>query len=206
MSRRIRGGNSRPYGGPNLSARVKTCVLAYYRFQAGARLFCTELTVFEGFRRGGTVLDVAVIDRDGRFVEVEVKVSLSDLKRDFEKPKHGANGYRGGKGRFVTDRFLFAVPDTMDIDKVLSLMDTLDPQGNYGVLAVTLPEPCAGEPLWFLDSGSGEVRVVRPPKSLGAREPDPKLLWSIERRLMAELVNQRYMAESFLPFKVGQAT
>ncbi|MDR1080614.1 MAG: hypothetical protein LBQ79_06565 [Deltaproteobacteria bacterium] len=182
-----------------LSSRVKTCVLAHYAFRAGARVFCTELPVSG---TGANFPDVALIDSEDLVTEVEVKVSLSDLRRDFKKRKHSRGGRDGGRkaADFVPDRFLFAVPDTLDLNRALAAVDELDGTGRCGVMAVTLPREGEAEPLWFSGPGTGAVRIVRPagdPRPRGSGMPEARR--RIEKRLMSELVNQRYMTESYLP-------
>ncbi|MDR1314352.1 MAG: hypothetical protein LBQ12_11835 [Deltaproteobacteria bacterium] len=182
-----------------LSARVKTCVLAHYGFEAGCRVFCTELSVPGG---GANIADVAVLDADGRVIEIEVKTTLADLRRDFKKPKHFGYLRSGAKGAFAPDAFFFAVPDTMDLEKAVKAVGELDGSGKYGVMAVTLPLPAGDgrEPLWFSGSGAGAVRIVKPAGRLRERDgAGPELRPVIVRRLLAELVNQRYLTETFYP-------
>jgi hypothetical protein len=173
---------------------MKTCVLAHYAFKAGAKVFCTELP---STGAGFNFPDVALIDSEGLVTEVEVKVSLSDLKRDFKKRKYRRSSMSAD---FLPDRFLFAVPDFLDMHKVLSAVGELDRTGRSGVIAVTLPQEGIAEPLWFSGPGTGAVRTVKPALDLRAGRPRmPKIYGKIQKRLMSELVSQRYLRETYLP-------
>lgn len=49
--------------------------------------------------------DLLILDKSGRFTEVEIKISLSDLKADFNKP-------HGHESKFIT-RLVYACPEDL---------------------------------------------------------------------------------------------
>jgi len=57
--------------------------------------------------------DLLVLDNKNRFTEIEIKISLQDLKKDFEK-KHGH------KSKFI-GRLIYAIPETL-LEKSLPLI------------------------------------------------------------------------------------
>ncbi len=61
---------------------IKAAVATYFRYT------CQHpIIAFEAPGAGG-VADVLVVTRSRRLIEIEVKVSLSDLRRDVKKSKH----------------------------------------------------------------------------------------------------------------------
>ncbi|MDR1314353.1 MAG: hypothetical protein LBQ12_11840 [Deltaproteobacteria bacterium] len=146
---------------------------------------------------------MAVVDRNGGIIEIEVKASAEEITRDFEKPKHGIYRRPPLASGFVPNRFLFAVPAALDVKAALSAVRKLDATGKYGVMAVSLPvrlkrEP--GEPFWFKLPGSGDVKILRRAGVLrDLRQDTPRFRRLIEMRLLEELVSLRHVAENFMP-------
>lgn len=110
---------------------IKLALLLSYRFSRGAYLVSTEC--------GNYSSDVLAVDKDGTFTEIEVKVSLTDFKADFKKPKHKIFEHAttlkemawDKKFAFVPHQFYFAVPESL-VPEVLPLL-----MGKpYGVISV----------------------------------------------------------------------
>lgn len=96
--------------------------------------------------------DILVLDNKGRFTEIEIKVSASDLRRDFKKS-------HGHKSRFIS-RLVYAVPM-----ELVSLCKELAPT-NTGIIKVE-----AGAATW--------VRTGRHDKS--RERPDSKTVHNFMR-------------------------
>lgn len=110
-----------------------------------------ELAAYWRFKRQMPVVavealneDVIVITRGRKLYIVEIKVSISDLRRDIDKPKHAAIRDRVGLPLFENQRprygsvpnaFYFAITDRMwATPKVREILDTMYPYA--GVLSV----------------------------------------------------------------------
>ncbi|MDR1038239.1 MAG: hypothetical protein LBT40_17220 [Deltaproteobacteria bacterium] len=144
---------------------------------------------------------MAVIDKNGLLIEVEVAVTPDEIRRDFLTGKHGI--YRQpqpGMAGFVPNKFFYAVPVSFAVSGA-AVVKELDGSGKYGVMSLTLPEKLKrnpGEPLWFLEKGGGEVRIVKRAGVLNDLRLDtPQIRRCMEVRLLEELVSQRHMTENF---------
>lgn len=114
---------------------ITTSIMANLRFAKGIPLLATEAGLFSS--------DVLALDvNKGKFIEVEVKVSKSDLLADFKKQKHEYYLHlhknkeplqlgRSWKWRntFVPKQFFFAVPESM-LEYTLNAVEDLP----YGVI------------------------------------------------------------------------
>ncbi len=99
---------------------MKYYVLSYYRFQRQYPIAATEVGVFGGF-----VADVLASDLENEFVEVEIKISESDMINDFQHKslKHSAylDSVLHKEGSALTKKekllmptkFMYAVPKEM---------------------------------------------------------------------------------------------
>ncbi len=81
------------------SSYLKFTLLCYWRYVRGCPIIALEY--FYGFA------DVLAVSENGMVIETEVKVSIADLKRDKEKPKH--RSFSRGSSRHC-HYFYFAVP------------------------------------------------------------------------------------------------
>lgn len=70
--------------------------------------------------------DMLALDKDGRFTEIEIKISMSDLRADFRK-KHGH------RSKYIS-RLVYAIPDVM-VEKSLELIPR-----DCGIISVHLIE------------------------------------------------------------------
>jgi hypothetical protein len=117
--------NSKPKSLPRLcSSTVKTAVLSHFRFDERWVLFSTEASLWHA--------DILMVDSNDWLVEFEVKISISDLKADFEKPKHKSYKLYRGKGGMVPNRLYFAMPKNI----ASKAKEILAPHPAYGIIAV----------------------------------------------------------------------
>lgn len=105
---------------PSLSTpEMKYYVMHYYRIQRQYPICATEVGVFSGF-----IADVLASDLQKEFVEVEVKISESDMLSDFEHKslKHSAyldtvlhkeGTLKDSDRKLMPTKFLYAVPHEM---------------------------------------------------------------------------------------------
>ena len=118
---------------------IKAAVAVYYRYR------CQHpIIAFEAPGAGGTA-DVLVVTKSRRLIEVEVKVSLSDLRRDVKKSKHWwlQRGREAvGYGYYMpVDQFYFAVPSHLGMSAAV-ICDRLYPYaGVWGFTSVDDENP-----------------------------------------------------------------
>ena len=83
------------------SSSIKAGLLAYFRFKRQYRYVATECGYYSA----------DVLASNGRkLIEVEVKVSKSDLKRDINKPKHKVYADPNDRKIWIPHEFYVAVP------------------------------------------------------------------------------------------------
>ena len=121
---------------------IKASVAAYWRYERQCPIVA--------FESGYNLADVLVLNHENCLIEIEVKVSLADLRRDKEKPKH--RSFRNGMSDQVSF-FYFAVPVEI-ANTIAQLCDNLYPYA--GVLGTTGTQ------------GSG-VQIYRSAKRLSTR-------------------------------------
>lgn len=114
-----------------LPGDIKTAVMAYFRFERQCPLVATEV--------GGFNADVMVVNGKDELIEIEVKIRMNDFKRDFKKRKHFVYGNYGGTGKYVPNRFCFAVPEEIETKALeyLKHVGLTQPHVNkYGLLVI----------------------------------------------------------------------
>lgn len=98
---------------------MKYYVLSYYRFQRQYPIAATEVGVFGGF-----IADVLASDLEKEFVEVEIKISESDMLSDFQHKSlkhtayldsvlHKEGSLTTKERKLMPNKFLYAVPKEM---------------------------------------------------------------------------------------------
>jgi len=89
------------------SETIKACIAAYWRYERQS-----PLVAFEASSRldwgWGEQADVLAVNKERFLLETEVKVSLSDFRKDKHKPRH--RHLRSNDGVYPTAYFYFAVP------------------------------------------------------------------------------------------------
>lgn len=123
------------------SKEVTAMLLSWLRYEKHMNLLATEVQV------NASAADILAY-HDGKFVEIEVKVSASDMRRDFTKvghktvvnrkrvsvAKHDHLQDSASSAKYKPNYFYFAVPDTL-VDKALEVMSS-EKSNGYGLLAV----------------------------------------------------------------------
>lgn len=105
------------------STEIKTKVLHYWRFNRKLPFCATEAGAFSS--------DVLVSDGK-EIIEIEVKVSLNDLRQEFRKKKHSIYlNYSTYPHRHTPNKFFFAVPRAL-----LGATKTLVRNNPYGIIEV----------------------------------------------------------------------
>lgn len=115
------------------AAEMKTLLMCYWRFQRQCYIVAQE------FSRGDA--DIIAFSRKGRNIyETEVKISIADMRRDRNKPKHYGQGqFWGGDQRSIwANYFYFAVPENIK-ERALKVCLELFPYA--GLLIVRDYEP-----------------------------------------------------------------
>lgn len=114
------------------SEDLKTEVLAWLRYLRKCEIVCTEAGRYSADVWGMTAT---------RLIEVETKVSISDLRADFRKEKHGLyNRYAAepqGLGGCIPNAFYFCLPADL-VDKAQEFLKTVELPvvRKYGIIAI----------------------------------------------------------------------
>lgn len=149
------------------SADLKTEALCWLRFGKKLDYICTE-----GGYWSADVLGVS----EEFAIEVEVKVSIADLRAEFRNKKTKHYYYANTKGGWVPNFFYFAVPLEL-AEKTVEIVKELAPKA--GVLAYQYPHERPGM----------RMRVVKRPTSLHDKKPDKRLVRAAMLRMGSELCN-----------------
>lgn len=123
---------------------IKAVVCCYWRFVRHCPLVATE-TTSAAYGLAEYPPDVMAVSKNGFLIETEVKVSVSDLRREIKKSKyrytHGLDGlapqYRFPAKYSIAKFFYFAVPASL-VEKAKPILSELYP--GAGLLAVEEPE------------------------------------------------------------------
>ena len=115
--------------GKALTNEITANLLAWFRFVKGYGLIATEV----GYRWKS---DVLAQDID-ELIEVEVKISYTDMKNEFKKIKH--KHYKNATKRadirrYIPTKFYICVPENLK-DKAIEVIDKLNT--NYGLIIFT---------------------------------------------------------------------
>ena len=103
---------------------IKAAVASYWRYTRQCPLVALEASsMLKAWRDGGQA-DVLAVTKDRHLIEVEVKLTISDFRRDRQKMKH--RNFRDGLVKYPTRLFYFAVPKEL-ANKVSLLCDQLYP-------------------------------------------------------------------------------
>jgi len=134
------------------SDTIKASVAAYWRYTRQCPLVAFEAQVKLDWGYTDQA-DVLVVTKDRRLVETEVKVSVSDFRKDKNKPRH--RFFSNGGGYYPTAYFYFAVPKEL-ANQISLLCDTLYPYagvlgcdglGEQGIVFYRKPERLKGKRL-----------------------------------------------------------
>lgn len=149
---------------------IKACLAANFRFIKRCAIMATEVGYFNS--------DFLVI-RDNKLVEVEIKLTKSDLLADFRKDKHAIfeNKVEPNKRQkdFIPNFFYFCVPPELVEVAVSKCIGK-----KYGVLKV-------------LDRGRycDRIRVIKQASKLHENNVTEQVKTKIFSRLSSEMANLR---------------
>ena len=155
-------------------------LMGYFRFKRGFSLVCSE---FDG-------MDLAVIGNE-TYIEVEIKISKSDLLRDKKKDKH--RSYREPRSLHnywsAPNKFYYAVPPEM-VEYTESFIAELNPK--YGIIRVTSTEVFMAKSAKKLhgdkpNNASKNCAVARlSSENIGLRQK----LWALKRDMKGSIKNE----------------
>lgn len=108
-----------------------------------------------------------------KMIEIEIKISYSDMRNELHKPKHHFYGATKdsiikSQARWVPNQFYFAVPDDL-IAKAVEFSETKF-GGSYGVISLT------------------EFKVYKRARVLHDRPPDQRVILTTSLRMGSELI------------------
>lgn len=87
---------------------IKAKVARYWRYERQCPMVAVEASCrLDAWNDGGQA-DVLAVTKDRYLIETEVKMSLADMRKDKNKPKH--RSFRAADGIYPTHNFYFAVP------------------------------------------------------------------------------------------------
>ena len=109
---------------------VKAMVAGYYRYKKQCPVIAFEASDWARFRAGEPA-DVLAVTESRMLYEIEVKVSLSDLKGDKKKRKH--YHFLNNTGYIPVYQFYYAVPEEL-VNKALAICEEYYPYA--GLLSV----------------------------------------------------------------------
>lgn len=133
------------------SDRLKAAVASYWRYERQCPLIAFEGTC----KVTGELADILAVTKSGELIETEIKLTMSDFRRDRHKSKH--RHFSRGLHNLVTAYFYFAVPKEI-ANQVGLLCDNLYPYA--GVLG-------SGG---LLDPAGTDVYVYRAARLLSSRK------------------------------------
>lgn len=144
--------------------RMKAIIVSYWRYERQCPFVALEAdcTLQQSWK--DQTADVLVIKENRLLIETEIKLNLSDLRKDNEKPKH--RFFRENMRRMPTAYFYFAVPGNIASETSM-VCDEMYPYA--GVLSVVT----------YYNSS---VQVYRQPKLLLFK----KLSWTEIYRMVRE--------------------
>lgn len=138
---------------------IEASVAAYWRYVRQCPLVALEASCRLGPFNNGGQADILVVTKGRYLIEVEVKLTMRDLRRDKNKLKH--RSFRGNHIEYPTRFFYFAVPKEL-ANKVVLVCGQLYPYA--GVIGSD-------------GQGENEVVIYREPKALrGHKLSFPQIL------------------------------
>lgn len=170
-----------------IAADLKTAAMRYLRFEKQLFMLATECGAYSADVLGAN---------ETRMIEVETKVSMTDFRADFKKPKHVR--YAEAMARespmahwdHVPNYFYFCVPKDLEANAVPLLKGSGRP---YGLLVAELRVDFSiGEDRWhwpYID-----LRCAIPARRLHKAPPSDSALKSMARRMSTELVMHTQLA------------
>lgn len=147
------------------SDMMKIVVAGYYRFTRQYKYTCTEYNHFDICACDGKTL-----------IEIECKISKSDLKRETQKVKHKYySGEKHSKYKIIPNKYFFCITRKMYEDnECISFIKELNP--NYGI---------------FIVDNWRQPIMVKQAKKLQDKDISDKIKEDIVMRISSENINLR---------------
>ena len=174
----------------NLTNEIKTSLLYYFIFARGMYAV-TEIGTFYG---RADVLAFPRINKQTDIIEVEVKISKDDLKKDFIKKQKKHNALNNKAANNYISKFYFAVPfDLVDLCNELLKINKLF---NYGIIAYS-------ETGFFMKDGniqksisiktelSKRVRIIKKAKKLNVLNPLKTYMDNLNQNVLNRLIYEQ---------------
>jgi hypothetical protein len=151
------------------STILKTAALCWLRFGKQMPYVATEV--------GGFSADVLGAN-EKMICEVEVKVSKSDLRRDFVKEKHGLYKLDSGRPGWKPNYFYFIVPESL-YQEAVKLAE--EHNSKIGILSFRESASLWGQHI------TDRITVMKKASRLHKTPPSPFLLQQIAKRMASDL-------------------
>jgi hypothetical protein len=151
---------------------IKTALLCYYRFKCGCKLACTE------FNYGYGIADILTINKENEVIEVEIKISKSDL---LSEGKHKQLKHlmlkESNNTKFLNstpNRFYFCVPSDLQSEAIEYANDL---NSNYGVMVFNYDPKQPQE----------SIKIIKSSRLLHSKDTASKFNESIIKRITNDL-------------------
>lgn len=164
-----------------LSDKIKLELMKYFRFERDYKLVCTE---------GIHLADVNAYNGTS-LIEIEVKISKADFKKEFQTEKKESNRWKIYKhsnyaepkkhlaaGYVIPNRFYFCVPAKLAQWAADFLKEK---KSKYGLLSYD-------ETRW---TGNAHIVTITPAKNIHSERQERDILLLIARRTTNELITTR---------------
>lgn len=110
---------------------IKAAVASYYRYKKQYPMVAFEMDSALKSYVNGELADILIVGSDRYLIEVEVKISLADLRKDKGKSKH--RHFQRDDGIMPTRYFFFALPQTLANEAYLLCDNMFTYAGVLGV-------------------------------------------------------------------------
>ncbi len=112
----------------NLTNQIKASLLSYYKWHKGAKLVATEVPTNHG------IGDVLIMTKSLMVYEIEIKISVSDLKNELKKVYRNKAWEQWKLSNNEPNKYYFCVPSKM-INETVDFVTKLN--NKYGVIEYT---------------------------------------------------------------------
>lgn len=154
------------------SNHIKAALLSNFRFANNYPIIATEAGLYKA--------DVIALNPiQNKFIEVEVKISKTDLLSDLKKPKHFF--YKKIQGDYVPRQFYYCVPNDL-VDVALDMVKDLP----YGVIRYRTHSHLNKD---VYDRVHNRVIIVKRAKNLHNNNIQSCVIDDLIKRMASELAN-----------------
>jgi hypothetical protein len=148
------------------AGKMKAIILHYFRFQY------SKMCYYIATEAGGYNADVFLLN-DDESIEIEIKISKTDLRNDNKKQKHiKYKNHSTNEYSQHPNKFYFAVPFAL-VDEARIISEEINPK--YGILCIH----------------DGRVNIAKTAKKMHKDKPSNMTKKVIAKRMASELINLR---------------